>query len=161
MNAIYFKGQWDTPFDEKLTKKQEFVIDEKQSVMVDTMEMEGQIRTKHNREFRVTVIKLPFNNATVNMLIVLPNDYYQLEELERKLSRATTKRVLRLLKMDNRPLIRKKLFLPKFKMETSLKLLPMLENPGFDKIFKVLPIMYLNLIQSKFTLTPSIIPFLC
>ena len=72
------------------------------------MEMEGQIRTKHDREFRVTVIELPFNNATVNMLIVLPNDYYQLEELERKLSRATTERVLRLLKMDNRPLIRKK-----------------------------------------------------
>ncbi|XP_056150689.1 alpha-1-antitrypsin homolog [Lampris incognitus] len=78
INYVFFKGQWEKPFDPTLTKKDEFHVDETTKVEVDMMWRTG--RYDFYQDNNATVVLLPYKTNT-SMMIVLP-DEGKMEEVE-------------------------------------------------------------------------------
>ncbi|XP_074526942.1 serpin A3-5-like [Halichoeres trimaculatus] len=78
ISYIYYKGKWATPFDPKLTRDDEFAVDENTKVPVQMMNMEEMLDTYHDQAINTSVLHLPFNNS-YSMLLLLPDDMAMLE----------------------------------------------------------------------------------
>ena len=136
LNAIYFKGAWDQKFNEKFTRKTPFKISADKSLKVDMMEQEAKFREKRDEKFGAHIIELPFNNGSVDMFFLVPLKYFQLAQLESKITAAKSEEVLELLDMEESEKYPITVLLPKFKLKTSLKLKPTLSKLGFANIFE-------------------------
>ncbi|XP_029029218.1 alpha-2-antiplasmin [Betta splendens] len=72
MNAVYFKGEWQTRFDPLVTSKGVFYLDKQNSVPVDMMKSAHYpLRLLEDPELEAQVASLPFKGNT-SFLIVLP-----------------------------------------------------------------------------------------
>ncbi|KAF3849571.1 hypothetical protein F7725_019290 [Dissostichus mawsoni] len=72
INYVYFRGQWEEPFDANHSQKAVFNVDENTKVQVDMMKRKGRDMFYHT-ENPTTVIKLPYKGNT-SMMIVLPEE---------------------------------------------------------------------------------------
>nr|XP_034959058.1 alpha-1-antiproteinase 2-like [Zootoca vivipara] len=59
VNYIYFKDDWEYPFDPKLTHKEDFFIDEGKTVKVDMMRNTKHYRYFHDKTLSCWVVELP------------------------------------------------------------------------------------------------------
>ncbi|XP_026213286.1 alpha-2-antiplasmin-like isoform X2 [Anabas testudineus] len=72
MNAVYFKGEWQTQFDPLVTSKGEFYLDSQKSVSVNMMKSAHYpLRLLDDPELGAQVASFPFKGHT-SFLIVLP-----------------------------------------------------------------------------------------
>ncbi|XP_026184343.1 alpha-2-antiplasmin [Mastacembelus armatus] len=72
MNAVYFKGEWQTRFDPMVTSKGVFYVDNQNSVSVDMMKSAHYpLRLLDDPELEAQVASFPFKGNT-SFLIVLP-----------------------------------------------------------------------------------------
>ncbi|XP_054900638.1 alpha-1-antitrypsin homolog [Poeciliopsis prolifica] len=72
LNYVYFRGQWERPFDKNLTEKAEFHVDENSKVEVDMMKKMGRFDYYQDQDNHSTIVLLPYKGNT-SMLIVLPD----------------------------------------------------------------------------------------
>ncbi len=122
-NAIYFKGKWKMPFDEKLTKKDFFYENETTKVEVDMMELTEKF--EYYEDDQVQVLKLPYAGSSLSMLIVLPKVSVKLMELEKDLTKEKIEQWLKNLSET-----RVQLFLPRFKIQQRLSMKETLMKMG-------------------------------
>ena len=127
-NAIYFKGKWKTPFDEKLTKKDFFYVNENTKVEVDMMELTEKF--EYYEDDRVQVLKLPYAGSSLSMVIVLPRVNVKLIELEKDLTKEKIEQWLKNLSET-----RVQLFLPRFKILERLSMKETLVKMGMTDAF--------------------------
>ncbi|XP_038582102.1 alpha-1-antitrypsin homolog [Micropterus salmoides] len=80
INYVYFRGQWEKPFDGNLTHKADFNVDETTKVQVDMMKRTGRYDFYQDDANHTTVIRLPYKGNT-SMMIVLP-DEGKMQEVE-------------------------------------------------------------------------------
>uniref|UniRef100_A0A8C6UC54 Serpin domain-containing protein n=1 Tax=Neogobius melanostomus TaxID=47308 RepID=A0A8C6UC54_9GOBI len=73
LNYIYFRGQWEKPFEDDKTDKAEFHVDENTKVMVDMMMRTGRYDFFQDVDNHTSVIMLPYKGNT-SMMIVLPDE---------------------------------------------------------------------------------------
>ncbi|XP_019947567.2 alpha-1-antitrypsin homolog [Paralichthys olivaceus] len=73
INYVYFRGQWEKPFNANLTHKADFHVDEKTNVRVDMMKRMGRYDFYQDSDNHTTVIMLPYKSNT-SMMIVLPDE---------------------------------------------------------------------------------------
>ncbi|KAM6915366.1 alpha-1-antitrypsin homolog [Xenentodon cancila] len=73
INYVFFRGQWEKPFDGNLTTKGEFKVDENTNVQVDMMKKMGRFDYYEDNVNHTTVILLPYKGNT-SMMIVLPDE---------------------------------------------------------------------------------------
>ncbi|XP_070781899.1 alpha-1-antitrypsin homolog [Enoplosus armatus] len=73
INYVYFKGQWEKPFNGNLTHKADFHVDETTTVQVDMMKRTGRYDFYQDDDNHTTVIMLPYKGNT-SMMIVLPHE---------------------------------------------------------------------------------------
>ncbi|KAI3374047.1 hypothetical protein L3Q82_022603, partial [Scortum barcoo] len=72
MNAVYFKGEWQTQFDPQVTSKGVFYLDNQNSVSVDMMKSaQYPLRLLDDPELEAQVASFPFKGNT-SFLIVMP-----------------------------------------------------------------------------------------
>ncbi|KAM7397479.1 hypothetical protein PAMA_005666 [Pampus argenteus] len=72
INAIYFKGEWQTQFDPLLTSKGVFYLDNQNLVLVDMMKSaQYPLRLLDDPELEAQVVSFPFKGNT-SFLIVMP-----------------------------------------------------------------------------------------
>ncbi|XP_045896223.1 alpha-2-antiplasmin [Micropterus dolomieu] len=72
MNAVYFKGEWQTRFDPLVTSKGVFYLDNQNSVSVDMMKSaQYPLRLLDDPELEAQVASFPFKRNT-SFLIVMP-----------------------------------------------------------------------------------------
>ncbi|XP_056910168.1 alpha-2-antiplasmin [Takifugu flavidus] len=72
MNAVYFKGEWQTRFDPLETSKGVFYLDNKNSVSVDMMKsFQYPFRLLHDPELKSQVASFAFKGNT-SFLVVMP-----------------------------------------------------------------------------------------
>lgn len=88
VNAVYFGGNWAEKFDEARTVKKPFYVGEGRKKMVDTMHAMNTFRYGEDDDLGATILKLPYQNRDVSMLIVLPNEKSGLGAMEKKLASA-------------------------------------------------------------------------
>jgi serine protease inhibitor len=141
VNAIYFKGDWAVPFDEKATKQEDFLAGAAQIVSVPMMrkdKLEGgrygafnadgslfatpkrvsvrpkpEAATLYPGKEGFLVAELPYKGKELSMVLLVPQDAEALGALEQKLTSANLQTWLG--KLEGREM---NVQMPKFKLET-------------------------------------------
>ncbi|KAF2899766.1 hypothetical protein ILUMI_06420 [Ignelater luminosus] len=132
VNAVYFKGAWDDTFDKKDTVTAPFFITETPENKVDCQMMRKTAYYDYriDEELDAKIVELPYRNLNVSMVVILPNLIDGITKLEEKLMNVDLTTLTE--NMENEEL---ELSLPKFKMETTMDLKPILEEMGLGTIF--------------------------
>lgn len=86
INAVYFKGKWDEPFDKSCTRKMPFKINQKEQRPVQMMFQEGEFPWAHVSEVQAQVLELPYEGQELSMVIVLPDEGVDLSTVEKSLT---------------------------------------------------------------------------
>jgi len=149
VNALYFKGLWAQPFKKTFTRKIDFFVTANNPVKVDMMFQNGHFRIKYLEELDAQIIKLPFVGEIMRMYVLLPNKKDGLGQVERQFSKMSKEKLHELFRMDNVNPRLVGLNMPRFKLETTLDLLPILNKMGFGKVFRTLNIG--KMIKNKLT----------
>jgi serine protease inhibitor len=119
VNAIYFKGNWATPFKTGDTKKMSFWVTSTQDVQVPMMTQKNHFSYMEDR--RLQVLELPYggnSDNNISMIVLLPRQRNGLAKLERSLSQKNLEQWLDNLQWRQKV----KVFLPKFKISSGFNL---------------------------------------
>ncbi|KAL3276882.1 hypothetical protein HHI36_012253 [Cryptolaemus montrouzieri] len=128
VNAVYFKANWSSPFDAYGTSKRKFYKSEKEEIDVDTMHVTDTFKYVENKKLDAKFLELPYEGGDVVMRIIVPNKKEGLTALEGQLSE-----VLQPQQYNSQSV---SLFMPKFKIESTFKLIPALKELGIEKAFE-------------------------
>jgi len=130
-NAIYFKGQWQHPFDERSTTDAPFTLDGGEAVKVPTMRNTQSFR--YAETDAVTLVEMPYQGAEFAMLLVVPASPEGLGALESSFSGADTLEGWTSSMLPSRI----DLSMPKFTIEPakSITLRTALESMGLKRAF--------------------------
>ncbi|OWF40884.1 leukocyte elastase inhibitor-like [Mizuhopecten yessoensis] len=131
VNAIYFKGDWETKFDDKVTRDMTFHTLKGQQKTVKMMFQKAtRFPLKHDDELKCEVLELPYKGNSLSMVIILPNGKNGLSALEEKL----TPSKLQGLMKDTSP-TKVEVFLPKFKLKSGFELSALFQQMGMTDLF--------------------------
>jgi serpin B len=123
VNAIYFQAAWQSVFDTNLTRIAPFFVWPGQGVLASTME---QAEFAHYYEDNLLqAVELPYINSNLTMVVLLPKTNGPLTLTPAELSAALDGLAPRFVDVQ----------LPKFKLATTINLIPLLENLGMVDAF--------------------------
>ena len=129
-NAIYFKGQWATKFDPRMTREGEFTnADGSKSKLPFMSQNTASAEMSWNEGVRV--LALPYVGNELQMVFVLPNEEIGLKSLEDKLNIDLWNQWMTTLQKSNVQSIS----VPKIKLETEYNLNKTLANQGMPDAF--------------------------
>lgn len=131
LNAIYFKGAWQLPFDKELTAKAPFHLADGTKAIVPMMRNEKHYRLLTTPGARL--LEIPYKGNTMSMVILLPDAIDGLPALEKQCTADNLNTWLKELQSAESPNTR--LSLPKFKLETSYDLIPTCKALGMTRPF--------------------------
>lgn len=124
MNAIYFKGKWEVPFYEFLTSPGNFFVSDTERVSVPFMTTKSNFNYAYIEELNAEVLEMKYANSNFAFLIVLPNEYNGLPELETKLTTFELSRIVEQM-TSSEPV---DILIPKFEIEYEIELTHVLSN---------------------------------
>ncbi|KAL3081601.1 hypothetical protein niasHT_034259 [Heterodera trifolii] len=128
INAIYFGGQWLNPFEEHHTEKEPFFLTNGKEIKLEMMRQTNKFVYLEETNFKL--LGMEFVGGNAHLFIVLPNSK---DGLTKVLGELTEAKLIRMIK--KLPEIKVKLFLPKFKIESTHKLEEMLPSLGLKSAF--------------------------
>ncbi|XP_055862102.1 serpin B6-like isoform X3 [Biomphalaria glabrata] len=132
INTIFFNGTWETSFKDALTKKKDFRQSISTVKIVDMMlDNDRTLNIKRDNTIGVDVAEFPFKGGRFSFYIALPQTAEAITELEMllPLPGKTSQLFVGLTP------VRAKVEIPKFKIETSLKLKKTLVELGISDAF--------------------------
>ncbi|KAH7935121.1 intracellular coagulation inhibitor 2 [Rhipicephalus sanguineus] len=130
INAIYFKGMWETTFQDRDTKPLAFYNHGQDEVKVATMSVRRRFGYAVVEELEARALEVPYAGDRFSMVVMLPNSRTGLSTVE---TRLTTDLVE---KIANRLTLRDvQLWLPKFKLQTEYDLVEPLRRLGLISAF--------------------------
>ncbi|KAI9519557.1 hypothetical protein NQZ68_027738 [Dissostichus eleginoides] len=136
VNAIYFKGKWETQFKEDSTADAPFRMNKNDTKSVKMMEQTSTFGLSSIREANCQILEMPYKGNDLSMLIFLPNDIEDettgLEKLEKEL---TYEKFVEWTRPDMMGKTKVKVRLPRFKMEESYGLKDILISMGMVDAF--------------------------
>ena len=130
LNAVYFKGKWQTPFKSRMTHKAPFFKADGKEVKVDMMTREGGFRVL--RDNGLTAVDLPYQTSS-SMVLIQPDKAGGMEALEKRLNEGLLTDLGHRLSQSR--MERAKLYLPKFKIATEYDLIPAMKELGVKDAF--------------------------
>jgi serpin B len=129
-NAVYFKGLWKSQFESDFTKLDKFTTNSKQEVEVDMMFQRGEFPFAHSEQLNCKAIELGYEKSNIVMIVLLPDEHNSLKRLKANLNVESFDNLLNKLHSQE-----VRLSLPKFKLESTLELIPVLAKLGIKDIF--------------------------
>jgi len=126
VNAVYFKGLWQNPFDKQRTQSANFTLVDNSQVSVPLMAREGSYHFLENDEFQA--VRLPFGDGEMAMSFILPKK--GLEAYQQSIS--TESFVKLQSEMRRREVM---LLVPRFKVELQNELKRSLKSLGMNEAF--------------------------
>jgi serpin B len=131
LNAVYFKDNWESAFDEKSTRYAAFNRPPLQQVLVQTMHRTGDYALVARDGYRA--LRLPYKDPTVGMVVVLP---HKIDGLQEVMGRIDTDELLALFSaFHTEPKKYVALSLPRFKAEFKADLAPAFRLAGMKNAF--------------------------
>ncbi|MFA6423222.1 MAG: serpin family protein [Patescibacteria group bacterium] len=128
-NAIYFKSDWASPFDEAKTKKQDFNLQDSKIVSVDIMNKSSHF--SYLADNQKQVVSLPYaNSSNLEMIIFLPSKEEGIDKFINTLDTAEINKNIDQLESKDGVLL-----MPKFKIEYSKEITNDLKNLGIETAF--------------------------
>ncbi len=131
LNAIYFKGTWESQFDKKQTNDADFRLTEKEKVKVPFMYQKSSFKIIEKGDFQA--ISLPYKGNLMSMVVVLPRSIAGLASLEKDLN--VGKLDDWMSEIDSAPAQNTELYLPKFKFATGYDLVQACNTLGMKDAF--------------------------
>ena len=138
VNAIYFKGEWNSPFEEKDTKDEPFTLISGEEVLVPMMHQKDKFCFLEEDGFQILEmhykgIRIFGTLEQISMVIFLPEKKNGLDELENILTfEQIINHLSRLQKLWERKI---KVIFPRFKIETRYELSENLSDLGITDAF--------------------------
>jgi len=129
-NAIYFKGNWVTQFDEENTYVDSFWVSLYENVQVPMMRLEPTF-FNYTKTDQLQVLELPYEGDKLSMLVLLPNEKDGLGAAEKTLTVENLSQW-----KDNLSSTETVVLLPKFSLETKYDLIPSLERLDMPTAFQ-------------------------
>ncbi|XP_055964492.1 serpin B9-like [Sorex fumeus] len=86
VNAVYFKGRWEDPFDKTYTTEMPFRINQKEQRPAQMMFQESTFKLNYVEEIRTQILELPYVQKELSMVILLPDDDVDLTWVEDQLT---------------------------------------------------------------------------
>lgn len=126
VNAIYFKGNWEIPFEKEATSKKPFTIAMGKKIDVPTMHGTAYFNLATGKGFKA--LEMPYAGHDLSMIILLPNAKNGLATLEKTLEAD----LLTGLEFNQQELM---VQLPKFKFDWKHDLADMLSTMGAKLAF--------------------------
>jgi len=161
LNAIFFKGTWQTAFDPKSTRPAPFYLINGKAIDVPMMSQKGKYN--YFKDGEVEMLLLPYQGENASFIIVLPDkqirlDLSKIQSLQQKLSKLDL--IEQLTKSKK---VEVSITLPRLNIECSLELTKALQSLGvksafiesladFSKMCNVPPKVYISEILHKTTL---------
>ncbi|KAH8312314.1 hypothetical protein KR044_010168, partial [Drosophila immigrans] len=130
INAIHFKGEWVRKFNEQETRSEDFFLGNERRAKVPMMNASDKFFFADIPELDAKVLRMPYQNSNLFMLLILPNIHSGLKQLEKKLQNIPLEDIITQLRSR-----KVHVKLPKFKTEFSLELSPIFKELGIKKIF--------------------------
>jgi serpin B len=150
VNALYFQGNWSVPFDPILTKQAKFYTSSETTVDAPTMYKESQeFNYYESEELDAQVLEVPFGDEEATMTFVLPNKKEGIAVLEKQIDK-----VLETPKYTRKFV---QVFLPKFKIESTIDFVPVLKKLGVEKAFDIFQADFSGIAGEKGELAIAII----
>ncbi|CAL8071013.1 unnamed protein product [Orchesella dallaii] len=131
INAIYFKGPWEFPFSDKLTRKRDFHVSPSQTVKVDTMLNIMEVPYIDKDTFRMIV--LPYKQNRTGFFIILPKGKEGVKDLKKVESTLTVQSLNE--SISQMKLAKLTVSLPKLKFSSDGKMHSILQNIGLSSLF--------------------------
>ena len=128
-NAIYFKGDWQTPFEKEWTEDEDFHLSQAQTVKTPLMRRSDSFNYFNGGTFQA--LEIPYKSGELSMIVLLPNDISGLPALEQTLTASNMQQWLRLLQ----PVSKVILTMPRFKMTRQFELQQTLGAMGMPSAF--------------------------
>lgn len=129
MNALYFKGDWTTSFDEQKTTDYPFQLAESKTKNVKMMQMKSKISFANRDGY--FAYELPYGNSRYAMTVLVPIGTQGVNDLVTKLTAAEWNQLQQNLKaVDNLSI-----GLPRFTLEYEVYLNDVLEKMGMPSAF--------------------------
>jgi serpin B len=127
LNALYFNAPWENEFDPSMTKQQTFYGQTKESKVM-MMGNKGYYLYSEDQGFQL--IQLPYQGLEYAMYVLLPPKGTDIGKLLPKLNEQIYNSA-----MDGLQQKEVRLFMPRFKVETSMLLNSTLQNMGIRTAF--------------------------
>lgn len=130
LNAIYFKGTWNTAFNASDTKDESFYNGGVEPKSVPMMKLNDRFLYTSDEEKGFQALDLLYKGKDISMLILLPDKYDQLDQLEKSIDADQLHEIVQDLysqKVD--------VSIPKFKLEDTRQLKESLQSLGMQKAF--------------------------
>merc|ERR1711915_803632 len=130
INAVYFKANWQLPFEHDGTSEETFFVDENVTLTADMMVQENEILYGTVEDLQSQVVSLQYEDPNFTMIVFLPNSARSLDALSKKLIEVDFNSIHESL--DYRKLL---LRMPKFKLGCKTELVSTLKSLGVVDIF--------------------------
>lgn len=129
INALYFKGVWETKFNKDNTRQKEFRCEDGSTLTVDMMAQQEGFR--YMKDERMAAVKLPYGNRAFNLYVLLPNEGMTTSQLIAGLDPASWEEMQNNMRMKDVDLK-----LPRLKVESDANSLEeILKAMGVKKAF--------------------------
>ena len=129
INAVYFKGSWQNPFDAKNTNPREFTVFDGKKKTVPMMQRHGEYEYQKTDKFQM--VRVPYGTGRLGMFVMLPEAKTPVTEVVKQLSGKNWDTwMTKFKKIDGT------VALPKFKLEYSASLKDTLIALGMGEAFE-------------------------
>ncbi|XP_072933465.1 leukocyte elastase inhibitor-like [Epargyreus clarus] len=129
VNAVYFKGLWETKFKPEKTQMEPFNLRSGAKKTVPFMHIRHSFQVGFDLNTRALVTILPFESRQYSLMLILPKKSDNVENL---LETLTVEQLLSYHKFSK---VEIKVEIPKFTLKTDTELNPVLKNMGITNIF--------------------------
>ncbi len=123
-NAIYFKGKWQSAFDPKSTKKEDFLVSREIKKPVSFMHKTGQFEYAESEDFQMLAI--PYQGEELSFVAVVPRGDKPLSKLNEEIFAGLSQRKAR---------ARIEVQVPKFKADRHMQMKDVLSELGMPLAF--------------------------
>lgn len=130
VNAVYLKANWQYEFTMHETSKGNFYSNHNENNSVDFMHTQAEFNYGNLPDLNATALELSYFKSELSFLILLPNDKDGLSALEAKLRKYGLTKIINQM---TKQMI--KVSIPKFKVESEVKLNDILQNVSYHSKF--------------------------
>jgi len=128
VNAIYFKGDWASQFNEIHTRELDFNVTAKKKVKAKMMYQQGDFRLAEDENTQA--LEMTYRGDRLSMLVLLPKQKNEISKLEKTL---TAEKLSGLIAKLRKTTVQ--VTFPKFKIETGYSLVPPFIKLGMKDAF--------------------------
>ena len=127
-NAIYFKSNWKYKFDKAYTFSDNFYVSKEKAVKAKFMTLKAKLMLAQDADN--LVVEIPYHAPNLSMIVILPRERFGIRKLELAFTDTMLRKYLADMKQE-----KVNLFLPKFKLDSDIKLKDFLRTMGVVDLF--------------------------